>query len=119
MSTTTLVKELVESGVQFGHRSSRWNPKMRPYSYARRNLIHIIDVRETMLAIRMEFASFDDYWTPYLGKDGPGPQYMATLSPAQHDRLRDAVRAAYIDGDPDGPRSYVAVAWAVAGTVPG
>ncbi len=78
-----------------------------------------IDVRETMLAIRMEFASFDDYWTPYLGKDGPGPQYMATLSPAQQDRLRDAVRAAYIDGEPDGPRSYVAVAWAVAGTVPG
>jgi small subunit ribosomal protein S2 len=42
------VKELVESGVHFGHRSSRWNPKMRPYIYARRNLIHIIDVRETI-----------------------------------------------------------------------
>ena len=48
MSSTTLVKELVESGVHFGHRSSRWNPKMRPYIYARRNLIHIIDVRETI-----------------------------------------------------------------------
>jgi small subunit ribosomal protein S2 len=46
--STTLVKELVESGVHFGHRSSRWNPKMRPYIYARRNLIHIIDVRETI-----------------------------------------------------------------------
>lgn len=46
--TTTLVKQLVESGVHFGHRSSRWNPKMRPYIYARRNLIHIIDVRETI-----------------------------------------------------------------------
>lgn len=46
--STTLVKELVESGVHFGHRSSRWNPKMRPYIYARRNLIHIIDVRETV-----------------------------------------------------------------------
>ncbi len=45
---TTLVKQLVESGVHFGHRSSRWNPKMRPYIYARRNLIHIIDVRETI-----------------------------------------------------------------------
>lgn len=77
-----------------------------------------VDVRETMLAIRMEFASFDDYWTPYLGKDGPGPQYMATLSPAQQERLRDAVRAAYIDGEPDGPRSYAAIAWAVAGAAP-
>ena len=46
--STTLVKELVESGVHFGHRSSRWNPKMRPYIYARRNTIHIIDVRETI-----------------------------------------------------------------------
>jgi small subunit ribosomal protein S2 len=45
---TVLVKELIESGVHFGHRASRWNPKMRPYIYARRNLIHIIDVRETV-----------------------------------------------------------------------
>jgi small subunit ribosomal protein S2 len=46
--STTLVKQLVESGVHFGHRASRWNPKMRPYIYARRNLLHIIDVRETI-----------------------------------------------------------------------
>jgi small subunit ribosomal protein S2 len=39
---------LIEAGVHFGHRASRWNPKMRPYIYARRNLIHIIDVRETI-----------------------------------------------------------------------
>jgi small subunit ribosomal protein S2 len=43
-----LVKELIEAGVHFGHRASRWNPKMRPYIYARQNLIHIIDVRETV-----------------------------------------------------------------------
>ncbi len=45
---SALVKQLVEAGVHFGHRASRWNPKMRPYIYARRNLIHIIDVRETV-----------------------------------------------------------------------
>jgi small subunit ribosomal protein S2 len=39
---------LIEAGVHFGHRASRWNPKMRPYIYARKNLIHIIDVRETV-----------------------------------------------------------------------
>jgi small subunit ribosomal protein S2 len=39
---------MVEAGVHYGHRASRWNPKMRPYIYARRNLIHIIDVRETV-----------------------------------------------------------------------
>ena len=45
---TVLVRELVEAGVHFGHRASRWNPKMRPYIYGRRNLIHVIDVRETI-----------------------------------------------------------------------
>jgi small subunit ribosomal protein S2 len=43
-----LVKDLIEAGVHFGHRASRWNPKMRPYIYARQNLIHIIDVRQTV-----------------------------------------------------------------------
>lgn len=46
--SATLVNELVEAGVHFGHRASRWNPKMRPYIYARKNLIHIIDIRETV-----------------------------------------------------------------------
>ena len=46
-----LVKQLIEAGVHFGHRASRWNPKMRPYIYARQNLIHIIDVRETILGL--------------------------------------------------------------------
>jgi small subunit ribosomal protein S2 len=39
---------LIEAGVHFGHRASRWNPKMRPYIYGKRNLIHIIDLRETV-----------------------------------------------------------------------
>jgi small subunit ribosomal protein S2 len=43
-----LAKELIEAGVHFGHRASRWNPKMSPYIFGRRNLIHIIDVRETI-----------------------------------------------------------------------
>jgi len=38
----------VEAGAHFGHRASRWNPKMAPYIYARKNGIHIIDVRETI-----------------------------------------------------------------------
>ncbi len=76
------------------------------------------DVVETTLSIRMEFASFDDYWAPYAGKDGPHAEYVATLSGDQRARLRDAVRLAYVDGEPDGPRSYAAVAWAVKGIVP-
>ncbi|MBI3156656.1 MAG: class I SAM-dependent methyltransferase [Burkholderiales bacterium] len=78
-----------------------------------------LDVSEAVLGIRMDFASFDDYWSPYEGKDGPGAEYMATLSLSERTKLRDAVRLAYIDGDVDGPRSYGALAWAVKGVTPG
>lgn len=48
MSNTGLVQELIDAGCHFGHRASRWNPKMRPYIYGRKKLIHILDVRETV-----------------------------------------------------------------------
>jgi small subunit ribosomal protein S2 len=41
-------QQLIDAGVHFGCRVSRWNPKMAPYIYGRRNLIHIIDLRETL-----------------------------------------------------------------------
>ena len=43
-----VVKDLIEAGVHYGHRVSRWNPKMKPYIYGKRNLIHIIDLKETV-----------------------------------------------------------------------
>jgi len=51
MPQAELVKTLVDAGVHFGHRVSRWNPKMEPYIHGKRNMIHIIDVRETMKGI--------------------------------------------------------------------
>jgi small subunit ribosomal protein S2 len=47
-SPAELVKALVDAGVHFGHRVSRWNPKMQPYISGKRNMIHIIDVKETV-----------------------------------------------------------------------
>jgi small subunit ribosomal protein S2 len=47
-SQAELVKALVDAGVHFGHRCSRWNPKMGPYIHGKRNMIHIIDVKETI-----------------------------------------------------------------------
>ncbi len=44
----SLVKELIEAGIHFGQRRSNWNPKMRPYIFATRNQIHIIDIKETI-----------------------------------------------------------------------
>ena len=43
-----VVKDLIDAGVHFGHRASRWNPKMKPYIYGKRNAIHIIDLKETV-----------------------------------------------------------------------
>jgi len=45
---SALVRELLDAGIHFGHRCSRWNPKMGPYIYGRRNSIHIVDIRETL-----------------------------------------------------------------------
>jgi SAM-dependent methyltransferase len=76
------------------------------------------DVVESTLSIRMEFASFDDYWAPYEGREGPHAEYVASLGTTERSRFVDALRAAYLDGEPDGRRSYAALAWAVKGIAP-
>ncbi len=43
-----LVRQLVDCGIHYGHRVSRWNPKMAPYIFGKRNTIHIVDIRETV-----------------------------------------------------------------------
>ena len=42
------VRELINAGVHFGHRVSRWNPKMAPFIYGKRNSIHVLDIKETL-----------------------------------------------------------------------
>jgi SAM-dependent methyltransferase len=76
------------------------------------------DVFEDTRTIRMDFSSFDDFWTPNAGKDGPVADYIGTLDTAAKAKLRATVERAYLDGDPDGPRSYAATARVVKGTVP-
>jgi small subunit ribosomal protein S2 len=46
------MKQLLEAGVHFGHQTSRWNPKMRPYIFGARNGIHIIDLQQTVNLFR-------------------------------------------------------------------
>ncbi len=45
------MKSLLETGVHFGHRTKRWNPKMKPYIFTERNGVHIIDLQQTITAI--------------------------------------------------------------------
>ncbi len=51
MAAAQLVKDLIDAGIHFGHRASRWNPKMKPYIFGKRNLIHILNIKETLKGI--------------------------------------------------------------------
>jgi small subunit ribosomal protein S2 len=54
------MKELLESGVHFGHRTHKWHPKMRPFIFTERNSIHIIDLQKTVKALEEAYALVRD-----------------------------------------------------------
>ncbi|MEW5721651.1 MAG: 30S ribosomal protein S2 [Thermodesulfobacteriota bacterium] len=54
MSTVTM-KQLLESGVHFGHQTRRWNPKMKPYIFGARNGIYIIDLQKTVQLFKVAY----------------------------------------------------------------
>jgi ubiquinone/menaquinone biosynthesis C-methylase UbiE len=78
----------------------------------------LANVTRQSVTIRMDFDDFDDYWLPLLGGQGPVGSYVLALEPDLAQRVRDAVRLAYLSGDIDGPRSLTATAWLVTGIVP-
>jgi len=77
----------------------------------------LVEVTRVSLTIRMEFANFDDYWAPLLGGQGPFSGFVAGLDAERRARVEALVRAAYLSGAPDGPRSLTATAWAARGIV--
>ncbi len=54
------MRQLLESGVHFGHQTARWNPKMRPYIFMERNGIHIIDLRQTLETVNVSYKVVSD-----------------------------------------------------------
>lgn len=52
MDQTLTIKQLLEAGLHFGHHSRRWNPKMKPYIFGKRNGIFIIDLEKTLERLR-------------------------------------------------------------------
>jgi SAM-dependent methyltransferase len=73
-------------------------------------------VADTVLAIRMDYANFEDFWYPMVYGQGTFGSFFEALPQTNRDRLLGAVRAAYLGGDSDGPRGFASVAWAVRGT---
>lgn len=72
--------------------------------------------RARAIEIPTVFRDFDDYWTPFLGKQGAAPTYLATLDSERRERIREVLRARLVSSA-DGSIALVARAWAVQGTV--
>ena len=71
----------------------------------------------TAIDIPTPFATFDDYWLPFLGGQGPAPAYAMALDESARARLRDRVRTR-LPVQRDGSIAMIARAWAARGTVP-
>ena len=75
------------------------------------------DVVAEALTIETRFASFDDYWAPFLEKQGPAGAYVATLSPREREQLKERLRGRLLGQGPDRTITLHARAWAVRGVV--
>jgi SAM-dependent methyltransferase len=75
-------------------------------------------VEEQPLAIDLRFASFDDYWTPFLGHQGPAGAYVAAITDGQRAALAARLQDRLIGSPRQQPITLRARAWAVRGIVP-
>jgi small subunit ribosomal protein S2 len=82
------MKALLEAGVQFGHQTRRWNPRMKPYIFAERNGIHIIDLQKTVPLLKraMDF-------TRAVTARGQSVLFVGTKKQAQETIEQEASRA--------------------------
>ena len=86
MSEITM-KQLLESGVHFGHQTNRWNPKMKPYIYGARSGIYIIDLQKTLVG----FQEAEKYVRD-LARAGKKILFVATKKQAQELVAEEATR---------------------------
>lgn len=79
----------------------------------------LLDVREEPLVIPLNFASFEDFWSPFREGQGPAGACVASLSEGQRRDLEQRLRRRLLGEDGDRPITLNARAWAVKGVVPG
>ncbi len=82
------MKALLETGVHFGHRTRRWNPKMKPYIFTERNGIHILDLQQTIGMIEDAYNVIRD-----VVADGGFVLFVGTKRQAQDTIAAEASRA--------------------------
>jgi small subunit ribosomal protein S2 len=83
------MKALLEAGVHFGHRTRRWNPKMKPYIFTERNGIHIIDLQQTITRLNQAYEVVRDTIA-----SGGAVLFVGTKKQAQETIVQEASRAA-------------------------
>ena len=81
------MKQLLESGVHFGHQTRRWNPKMKKYIYAERNDIHIIDLQKTVAQAEVAYTFVRD-----IAAQGKPILFVGTKKQAQEAIKTEAER---------------------------
>jgi small subunit ribosomal protein S2 len=86
MSVT--MRQMLEAGVHFGHQTRRWNPKMKPYIFGKRNGIYILDLQKTLRQFR-EAAEF----VSWLGREGRSLLFVGTKRQAAEAIAEEAGRA--------------------------
>ena len=82
------MRQLLEAGVHFGHQTRRWNPKMRPYIFAERNGIHIIDLAQTVQRLEVALDAVRE-----TVARGDQVLFVGTKKQAQEPILSEATRA--------------------------
>jgi len=82
------MKALLETGVHFGHRTRRWNPKMKPYIFTERNGIHILDLQQTIGMIEDAYNLVRD-----TVAEGGTILFVGTKRQAQDTIAKEAMRA--------------------------
>ena len=82
------MKQLLESGVHFGHQTRRWNPKMKPYIFTERNGIYIIDLQKTVRLIDKAYDYVRD-----VAADGGTVLFVGTKKQAQDAIQEEAIRS--------------------------
>lgn len=87
MASVISMKALLESGVHFGHRTNKWDPRMRPFIFTERNGIHIIDLQQTVKSINTAYALVRD-----TVMQGGNILFVGTKRQAQETVRDEAVR---------------------------
>lgn len=82
------IEQLINAGCHFGHRTKRWNPKMAPYIYGKRNGVHIIDLRQTQQYLKRAYDA-----TVRVAEQGKGILYVGTKKQAKDIIKEEAQRA--------------------------